>query len=98
MIRPSASRLIVGKKVHSYLLVIEHENLGGSGQSETRVSSRSALADVDAHGLQQRGQEEREVFRGRVGRGDQDLVVRSHHQVLVELCAERDCGQLLLLF
>ena len=55
-----------------YLLGVEHEQLRGGGDAEVRVRRGRALPDVDAHRLQQGGQEEVEVGGGRVGR-------RHHH-------------------
>lgn len=57
----------------AYFLVIEHEDLRGSGECDAGISRRGALSDVDAHRLQQRGQEKRIVLCGGIRSCRQNL-------------------------
>ena len=61
----------------SYLLVVEHKNLRGRSEGQRGIRRGRTLADINAHGLQQRRQEKRKVFRGRVCRSHQHLIQKN---------------------
>ena len=65
-----------------YLIVIEHEYLCGSCYGELDVGRSDTIAYVDAHGLEQRGEEKRKVLSGRRCGGQQHLGRRDEHQIV----------------